>query len=196
VDINVYQPSLVADVSNTLLDLTLIGGYTDNGMAVSYRGAGANIGGSHGTYLKTYEFFVSQFAIGRPAQPIQLPEHLLKHDIFFEKEDQPQISVDELRRLEDKWSDPLRKEAPELAAAIQAGTCLLILTGHASVTGRSKEYNLALSAKRITSVADAIKSTFKSNKIAFVEIPKGQMDATQGGPAPQEKRVEIVIGRR
>ena len=195
IDANLYQQSLKGDIANTLLDLILTGGYTDDGVSVGFGPFQANVGGSTGTYVKTYEFQIAQFATHRPAPPIQLPEHLLSHDVFFEKEDQAQVGVEELRRLEDRWSDPLRKEAPELAAAIEAGNCPLTLTGHASVTGRSKEYNRSLSERRITSVADAIKTTFKSKKIAYVPVPKGQIMATQRGPAAQERRVEILINR-
>lgn len=182
-------------MNSVTLILQLVGGFTDDGITVGVGPFSGGVGGSSGTYKVDYEFSIPYLVFGQPQEAVVLPEDLLSHDVWFEKEDQSQIGVDELRRLEDKWSDPLRSRAPELAAAIQAGTCPLILTGHASVTGRSKDYNLELSAKRITSVADAIKITFKSNKIAYVANPKGQMAATQGGPAAQERRVEIVIVR-
>lgn len=146
---------------------------------------------SKGKYLMDFEFLLIYLAANRP--PIQLPEYLLSHDVFFEDEDDPEIRTRQLERLAEEWVKPLRKEAPRLAEAIAAGKCPLRLIGHASVTGRNKEYNMELSAKRIASVGEALKKALKSDKLIYHPVPLGQTAATQPGPSDQERRVEIVI---
>jgi hypothetical protein len=195
VAIDTFQPPVEADWNSVTLVLRLTAGMSDEGITIGVGPVSGNVGGSSGIRKMDYEFRLNYLVTDRPEEPVPLPEDLLSQDVWFEKEDQEQISVDELRRLEKEWSDPLRSRAPELAAAIHGGTVRIKLTGHASATGKSKDYNRALSRKRITSVADAIKTTFKSQKINYDPLPLGQDVATQKGPAPQERRVEIEIDR-
>ncbi len=188
-------PEIEADLGSAKLILNLSLTFNDEGVGLSGGPVSTNTGSINYGYSKEYEFTLAYLVTNRPQEVIQLPEHLLSHDVFFENEDQPEISNLKLERLADHWVMPLREKAPRLAAAIETGICPIKLIGHASVTGRSKEYNLALSGKRIASVAEAIKKAFKTNKLVYVSIPLGVMVATQSGPADQERRVEIVIER-
>jgi hypothetical protein len=197
VQIQAIEPSIESDSVPVILMLRLAAGDKDDGLTVSVGPVSGNVLPKANVRTKDYEFKVDFFAVGRPREAIEVPDDLLNHDVWFEDEDQPQMSPAELRRLEEKWSDPLRAyQRGKLAAAIQKGECPITLNGHASVTGRSKMHNHALSLKRINSVGGAIKTTFRSMKIVFVPVPQGQMAATQSGPASQERRVEIVIDRK
>lgn len=130
---------------------------------------------------------------GKEGPPTNGPLYLLNHPVVFEQENQPQLSAQELRRLADLWAKPLQKEAPELASAIELGLCPITLIGHASTTG-GRTQNLALSAKRITSVMVAIRTNFNNGqRIVFVSVPKGSEAATQRGPIVNEHRVEIQM---
>ncbi|MDI3560223.1 hypothetical protein [Bradyrhizobium sp. Arg816] len=189
-DAELYQPSLKGDLQKTVLLLKLNGGLATDGVTVSYGPFSAPFGKASKQSLQSYEFIVVQLATEHPDKP--LPGHLLKYIVSFEKEDQSFVSTDQGKELRSQWIAPLQKEAPELADAIKAGKCPMTLTGHASATGRTKVYNAGLSAERITSVAKEIKKHF-GDKIAYVPVPRGQMDTTQRGPSPQEKYVEIEI---
>lgn len=173
----------------------LLGGYTDEGITVGYGPASIGMMKSQARVSKDFEFRVECHAKDRPEkkQPTNGPLYLLNHPVVFEQENQPQLSAQELRRLADLWAKPLQKEAPELASAIELGLCPITLIGHASTTG-GRTQNLALSAKRITSVMVAIRTNFNNGqRIVFVSVPKGSEAATQRGPIVNEHRVEIRI---
>lgn len=193
-EMDVRQPTLKTDFANTIMFLKLTGSVTDDGVTVSGGPASGDVGGTYFDHQNTYRFDIAQYATGHPERPpaaVQLPTSLLKHLVTFETEDKADLSPEQVVRLEDKWIDPLWDRAPALAAAIEAGTISLRLTGHASATGKSKEHNLALSARRITSAANEIKKHFP--KLVYVSIPRGQMDVQQPGPVAQEKFVKIEI---
>ena len=195
VDLKPDQPTAETMLTQTTLLLKLVGGFTDQGIGVGVGPVQVGMGGDAGVYSKTYKFNLGLLATGKPKPAIQLPEDLLKHTVWFDSENQPQLNAGELRRLEDKWVDPLLSRAPDLAATIKDGSCPLYLDGYASVTGRSDKYNLELSVDRIFSVENALKSLFSSKDIKFVPNGHGRANAAQKGPSPQEKRVEILIAR-
>ena len=199
VDVKTDQPTTEAILTSTTLLLKLVGGYKDDGvsigLAVSHAGVTKSVGGSTGAYSKTYKLKLGLLAVNQPKPAIQVPEELLRHTAWFDRENQSDLDPVELRRLEDNWVGPLRSRAPELAAAIQSRSCPIHVTGYASVTGHNEAYNRELSANRVISVENALKSLFDSKDIMFVPTALGQSAAKQKGPSPQEKRVDITIPR-
>jgi hypothetical protein len=195
VDVKTDQPTAEAMLTSMTLLLKLVGGFTSEGITVGLVPVSVGSGGSAGVYSKTYKMKLGVLATGKPKPAIQLPDDLLKHTVWFDRENQPDLDAGELRRLEDKWVDPLLSRAPDLAATIKNGSCPVYLDGYASVTGRTDQYNLGLSVDRIYSVENALKSLFGSKEIKFVPQGHGRAEAKQRGPSPQEKRVEISIAR-
>jgi hypothetical protein len=193
VDLKTDQPSSEAMLTSTTLLIKLVGGFTDEGIAVSVGHLSSNLGGQTGVYSKTYKLKLGLLAVNQPAAAIQVPEELLKHTVWFDRENQSDLDPVELRRLEDNWVGPLRARAPDLAKAIAGRNCPVYLIGYASVTGRSEAYNRELSANRVFSVENALKSVFSSHDIYIVPEALGQSAAKQKGPSPQEKRVDILI---
>jgi hypothetical protein len=171
-----------ARVFGTIL-LRLIGGYTYEG-------------GRSKTASKDFKFMTIGHVTGAPEkteEPPKLPDDLLRHNVYFEAENQEHLSGDELRRLEDRWADPLQQRVPELYEGIKSGGVEILLTGYASSTGGDK-MNETLSAKRISSVEQALKrDLFGSTNIKIRRDPKGKSDTTQTGRVTRERRVEIYI---
>lgn len=155
-------------------------------------------GGSTASRSVNYEFQVNLSVIGRPnvvaaPRPLEVPEDLLTHNVYFEIENQKDLSADELRRLEDKWHDPLFRQSSKLYNAIKSGKCQIWLSGYASTTGKEAN-NKNLSKDRITSVEEALKTDlFKSKNVKFVRLPQGDKSSTQKGAVARERRVEIQI---
>lgn len=157
-----------------------------------------DVGGSTASRSLNYEFLVNLSVIGRPnvvaaPRPLEVPEDLLTHNVYFDKENDKDLSPDELRRLEDKWHDPLFRQSPKLYNAIKSGKCQIWLSGYASTTGKEAN-NKNLSKDRITSVEEALKTDlFKSKNVKFVRLPQGDKSSTQKGAVARERRVEIQI---
>ncbi|HRD68021.1 MAG TPA: hypothetical protein PKY50_17930 [Candidatus Competibacter sp.] len=156
------------------------------------------ISASSSSRSTNYEFKVNLSVIGRPnvvvaPRPLEVPEDLLTHNVYFEIENQKDLSAEELRRLEDKWHDPLFRQSPKLYNAIKSGKCQIWLSGYASTTGK-EAHNKNLSKDRITSVEEALKTDlFKSKNVKFVRLPQGEKSSTQKGAVARERRVEIQI---
>lgn len=145
-----------------------------------------------------YELQAFLSVIGRPnvvvtPRPLEVPEDLLSHNVYFDKENDKDLSSDELRRLEDKWHDPLFRQSTKLYNAIKSGKCQIWLSGYASTTGKEAT-NKNLTKDRITSVEEALKTDlFKSKNVKVVRLPQGEKSSTQKGAVARERRVEIQI---
>ncbi len=195
VELNTDQTPRESDVAFVSLQLRLTGGFTDAGFTVSVGygpvSAGVPVGEIGGSYLQDYEFKATIHIHERPekSDPINLPADLLTHIVYFDEptrpgkapgEDQPNLSATELRRLEDAWVKPLQSRAKELYWVISDGKCPITLKGYASTTG-TRKHDDEMSDRRISSVEEAIKGAFESDKINIVPIPKGHGSATQPG---------------
>ncbi|MDG4595343.1 MAG: hypothetical protein P9F75_06570 [Candidatus Contendobacter sp.] len=189
-----FKGSFIAIDTNVAISQSGGGGVTFNIGPVS-----TDVGGSSPESRSfNYELLVYLSVIGRPnvvatPRPLEVPEDLLTHSVYFEAENQKDLSAEELRRLEDKWHDPLFRQSPKLYNAIKSGKCQIWLSGYASTTGKEAN-NKNLSKDRITSVEEALKTDlFKSKNIKFVRLPQGDKSSTQKGAIARERRVEIQI---
>ncbi|MDG4555417.1 MAG: hypothetical protein P9E24_14410 [Candidatus Competibacter sp.] len=146
----------------------------------------------------SYELKAFLSVVGRPKtesapKPLEVPEDLLTHNVYFEEENQKHLSHLESRRLEDQWTKPLFRQSPKLYNAIKSGKCQIWLSGYTSTTGKEAN-NKNLSKDRITSVEEALKTDlFKSKNVKFVRLPQGEKSSTQKGAVARERRVEIQI---
>ncbi len=144
-----------------------------------------------------YEFKVNLSVLGRPKvvtspKPLEVPEYLLSHNVYFEKEDQKDMGTEELRRLED-WVKQIQSQSPKLYNAIKSGRCQIQLSGYTSTTGK-EAHNEKLSINRLKSVNETLKTDiFKSKNLDIDMSPLGEKRATQKGAVTRERRVEIVI---
>ncbi len=193
----------------------LVGGNSDDGVQVGVQveGVGVNttVGKDADSNTEDFELKVILHVRGKPeapakpADPIVIPDDLLRHIVYFDEqmgagkrpgEDSSDLSATELRRLDDNWVRPLKSRAPELYAVIKNGNCPITLVGFASNTA-TETYDLNLSQRRITSVEEAMTDDFDgSPHLKFSVLPVGHSFATQDGAVPREKRVEINIDKQ
>ncbi len=143
--------------------------------------------------LQTYLSVIGRPNVVAAPRPLEVPEDLLTHNVYFDKENDKDLSPEELRRLEDKWHDPLFRQSTKLYSAIKSGKCQIWLSGYASTTGKEAT-NKNLTKDRITSVEEALKTDlFKSKNVKVVRLPQGEKSSTQKGAVARERRVEIQI---
>jgi hypothetical protein len=197
------NPHETAPTDASLL-VRLKGGYGDDGIKIGVKGVGVSLGKSSGNYGEDYELKLNINVKGKPdkqPEPIILPPDLLRMIVYFDDpikvgkppgEDQPNLSVAELHRLDDTWIKALQTRAPELYDVIKSGDCPLTLIGYASDTA-DRQYDIKISDKRINSVAEAIKDLIRSEQVTFKPVPRGHDAARQTGVVAREKRVEILI---
>lgn len=193
-----FKGSFIAIDTNVAISQSGGGGVTF-GLGTGPVSVSTDVGGSSPEARSiNYELLVYLSVIGRPnvvaaPRPLEVPEDLLTHNVYFESENQKDLSPDELRRLEDKWHDPLFRQSSKLYNAIKSGKCQVWLSGYASTTGKEAN-NKNLSKDRITSVEEALKTDlFKSKNVKFVRLPQGDKGSTQKGAVARERRVEIEI---
>lgn len=191
-----YKGSFIAINTNLLLSTSKSG--VSVGLQRGPVSVSGDTGGSTSSRSLNYDFQVNLSVIGRPnvvatPKPLEVPEDLLSHNVYFDKENDKDLNPEELRRLEDKWHDPLRRQSPKLYNAIKSGKCQVWLSGYASTTGKEAN-NKNLSKDRITSVEEALKTDlFKSKNVKVVRLPQGEKSSTQKGAVARERRVEIQI---
>jgi hypothetical protein len=204
VDLATDQTSHETGSTYVSLLVRLKGGYTNDGFTIGWKGLGATLGKASGSYVEDYELKLNILVTGKPnkqPEPFILPDELRRMTVYFDEpikpgkipgEDQPNLSLTELHRLEDTWTRPLQTRAPELYDVIKSGDCPLTLTGYASDTG-NVQHDFEISKKRITSVAEALKDLIESKRLNIKPVPLGHSAKKVHGPAQQEKRVVISI---